>query len=220
MSASGTVARDEENGGGVAGLILAGGRGRRMGGIDKPLAVLGERRLIDHVIARASAQVSRLAINASGDASRFAGLGLPLVADLTDEGRIEAFAGPLAGVLSGLDWMAAQGGGIDWLAVFPADTPFLPTDFVERALAAIRDEGAELACAASGGRVHPIVALWPLALSDRLRRLVVDQGVRRADRLLETFRTAIVPYATDPLDPFFNINTPDDLAEAERLLAS
>lgn len=202
----------------VAGLILAGGRGRRMGGIDKPFAPLAGRPLIDHVIARAAGQTARLAINMSGEASRFAAYDLPLVPDLTDGDRIETFAGPLAGVLSGLDWMAEQGGGVEWMAVFPADTPFLPTDFVERALAAIRRDGAELACAESGGRAHPVVALWPLSLRDRLRRLVVDQGIRRADRLLEAFRTARVVYGTDPVDPFFNINTPDDLARAETVL--
>lgn len=216
------AAREKRDGGPpptVAGLILAGGRGRRMGGPDKPLAELGGRRLIDHVIARIAPQVAGLAINLSGDASRFAGLGLPLVADLTEEGRIEAFAGPLAGVLSGLEWAATQGGAIAWLAVFPADTPFLPRDFVERAMAAVRDEGADLAVAESGGRVHPTVALWPLALKDRLRRLIVEEGVRRADRLLDAFRAARVVYAAAPVDPFFNVNTPEDLETAERLIA-
>lgn len=216
MRTAETTGRNKD--GGVAGLILAGGRGRRMGGLDKPFAPLAGRPLIAHVVARAAPQVARLAINASGEASRFAGLGLPLVGDPAG-GGIEAFAGPLAGVLAGLDWMAARGGGIEWLAVFPADTPFLPVDFVERAFAALRREGAELACAASGGRAHPVVALWPLALRERLRRLVVEEGVRRADRLLETFRAARVPYAAEPIDPFFNVNTPDDLAAAERLLA-
>lgn len=223
MGQSETSMRDVKQGrgepsDGVAGLILAGGRGRRMDGLDKPFARLAGRPLIDHVIARVGEQTTRLAINMSGDASRFAAHDLPLIPDLTDGGRIEAFAGPLAGVLSGLDWMAAQGGGIEWVATFPADTPFLPVDFVERALAAIRREGAELACAASAGRVHPVVALWPVALRERLRRLIVDENLRRADRLLESFRTAQVAYGIDPIDPFFNINTPDDLALAEEVL--
>lgn len=216
-------AREKRDGGPpptVAGLILAGGRGRRMGGPDKPLAGLGGRRLIDHVIARVAPQVAGLAVNVSGDASRFAGLGLPLVADVTEEGRIEAFAGPLAGVLSGLEWAATLGEGFAWMAVFPADTPFLPMDFVERAMAAVRDGEAELAMAESGGRIHPTVALWPLALRQRLRRLIVEDGVRRADRLLDTFCVARVVYAAEPVDPFVNVNTPEDLAAAERLLNS
>lgn len=204
---------------GVAGLILAGGRGRRMGGLDKPLVPLAGKPLIEHVAARAAPQVGPLAINASEGAARFAGLGLPIVADPTEGGCVEAFAGPLAGMLAGLDWAATLGGDIAWLAVFAADTPFLPRDFVGRALAALKGGGADLAMAESAGRVHPIVAVWPVALVDQLRCLVVDDGLRRADRLLDTFCVARVGYGTAPFDPFFNINTPEDLETAEQLLA-
>jgi len=204
-------------GGRVAGLVLAGGRGRRMGGIDKPFAVLGGRRLIDCVLARAGPQVSRLAVSAAGDPARFAGLGLPV---LSDPPGLEAFAGPLAGVLAGLAWAAAlPPPGVAGLAVFPADTPFLPADFVERGMAALGG-GAEVAVAASGGRLHPTVAVWRVDLEGRLRRLVTDRGLRRADRLVEHFRAAPVDYAVAPFDPFFNVNTPDDLAAAEKLRVS
>jgi molybdopterin-guanine dinucleotide biosynthesis protein A len=203
-------------GGGVAGLILAGGRSRRMGGADKPFIELAGRPLIAHVIARAAPQVSRLVIGAAGDAARFAPFGLPVVADAAEAG-LESFAGPLAGLLAGLDWAAAQP-GIGRLALFPADLPFLPEDFVSRAMAALGDGEADWACAASDGRRHPVVALWPVGAAGRLRRLVVAGGLRRADCLAGHFRVATIDYAADPLDPFFNVNTPGDLAAAERLL--
>lgn len=210
MAQSGMSAEDRT----VAGLILAGGRGRRMGGIDKPLAPLGGRWLIEHVIGRAHRQVSRLIINASGDAARFGPLGLPALAD---PDGLEAYSGPLAGILAGLDWAAAlPAPGVEALAAFPADTPFCPEDFVERGLAALRD-GAEVALAASGGRLHPTMAVWRVGLGGRLRRLLIEEGLRRADRVPDHFRAARVDYATQPFDPFFNINTPEDLAEAERL---
>ncbi len=202
-------------GGTVAGLILAGGRGRRMGGIDKPFARLGGRPLVEYVIERASRQVCRLVVSAAGDAARFDPFGLPVLAD---PAGIEAYAGPLAGILAGLDWAAAASGG-GALAVFPADTPFLPADFVERGLAALRG-GAEVALAASGGRLHPTVGVWGAGLGGRLRRLLVEDGLRRADRVPEHFRAARIEYPAQPFDPFFNINTPQDLAEAGRLLAS
>lgn len=199
---------------GTAGLILAGGRGRRMGGIDKPFASLGGRPMIAHVIARAARQVPRLAVSAAGDAARFGPFDLPVLAD---PAGLETYSGPLAGILAGLDWAAAlPAPGAGALAVFPADTPFFPEDFVERGLAALR-QGAEVALAVSGGRLHPTVALWSAGLGGRLRRLLVEDGLRRADRVPEYFREARVEYAALPFDPFFNINTPEDLAEAGRL---
>jgi molybdopterin-guanine dinucleotide biosynthesis protein A len=210
MAQSGTSTGDRA----AAGLILAGGRGRRMGGIDKPFAPLGGRPLVGHVIERAGRQVSRLAVSAAGDAARFGSFGLPVLAD---PAGLEAYAGPLAGVLAGLEWAAAlPAPGVAALAVFPADTPFFPEDFVERGLAALRD-GAEVAVAASGGRLHPTVAVWGAGLGGRLRRLLVEDGLRRADRIPEHFQAARIEYAAQPVDPFFNINTSEDLTEAERL---
>jgi molybdopterin-guanine dinucleotide biosynthesis protein A len=211
MVLPGSSAQDRD----VAGLILAGGRGRRMDGIDKPFAPFGGRRLIDHVIERAGPQVSGLAISVASGAERFAGFGLPV---LTDPVGLEEFSGPLAGILAGLDWAAAlPKPSVGAVAVFPTDTPFLPADFVKRGLAAI-GEGAEVAMATSGGWMHPTVAVWDGGLGERLRRLLVETGLRRADRIPEHFRVARVDYPAQPLDPFVNINTRQELADAERLL--
>ncbi|MBE0532477.1 MAG: molybdenum cofactor guanylyltransferase MobA [Rhodospirillales bacterium] len=210
MAQTGTSTEDRA----AAGLILAGGRGRRMGGTDKPFALLDGRPLVGHVIERAGRQVSRLAVSAAGDAARFGSFGLPVLAD---PAGLEAYSGPLAGILAGLDWAAALPAlGVGALAIFPADTPFFPEDFVERGLAALRD-GTEVAVAASGGRLHPTVAVWGAGLGGRLRRLLVEDGLRRADRIPEHFRVATIDYGADPVDPFFNVNTPGDLAAAERL---
>lgn len=199
----------------VVGLILAGGRARRMGGPDKPFVPLGGCPLIERVMVRVAPQVAGLAIVAGGDAGRFARLGLPVV---PDPSLIGAFAGPLAGVLAGLEWAATLPDGIEAVAVFPADTPFLPGDFVGRGMAAL-DKGAEVAMAGSADRLHPTVAVWRAALAPRLRRLVVEEDLRRADRLPDHFLVVRLDYAARPRDPFFNINTPEDLAAAEALLS-
>ncbi len=203
----------------VLGAILAGGLARRMGADGKSHLQLAGRPLIEHVIERVQGQVDALVINAPEDAAGLAGLGLPVVPDLSEEGRIETRGGPLVGILSALEWATASQDGFETVAVFPTDTPLLPEDFVTRARVALAG-GRDLACAASGGRVHPVVALWPIGLTERLRHLVIEAGLRRADGVLEHFRTARVDYATEPFDPFFNVNTPEDLAEAERILAA
>ena len=147
----------------VAGVILAGGLSRRMGGGDKALRSLGGKPVLDHVIARARAQVGPLVLNANGDPARFEAFGLPVAPDL-----VEGFAGPLAGVLTGLAWAQAEAPDCDWLASFACDAPFLPEDLVARLLAAVEAEGADLACAASRGRSHPVFGLWPLRLRAEL----------------------------------------------------
>lgn len=200
-------------------LLLAGGQGRRMGGVEKSLLALGGRPLLAHVIDRVRPQVGTLVLNAGGDTSRFAAFGLPVVGDDTG-GGIEPFAGPLAGLLSGLDWVAEHHPVADGVVSVPTDTPFLPSDLVKRLGAALEDAGAEVACAASGGRVHPVIALWPVAARFSLRKSMVEEGLRRADRWLARFRVATVDYPSEPVDPFFNVNRPEDLAEAERLVKS
>lgn len=200
----------------VLGAILAGGQARRLGARGKSRLELGGRPLISHVLDRIRGQVSRTVVNAPEE---FRDLGLSVVPDLSDGGRVETFAGPLVGILSVLEW-AAREGGFGWVATFPTDTPFLPLDFTARALQAVTGAGAELACAASGDRVHPVIGLWPVGLAPALRRAVVDEGLRRADGVLERFRAARISYPATPIDPFFNVNTPDDLAEAERILAA
>jgi molybdopterin-guanine dinucleotide biosynthesis protein A len=197
------------------GLVLAGGLARRMGGGDKPLIALGGRPILAHVIDRLMPQCAGLALNANGDPARFAAFGLPVVAD-----DVPDFAGPLAGVLAGLDYVAARHPATRRLLSVAGDTPFIPADLAAR-LAAVRVEaGAELACAGSGGRTHPVIGLWPVALRHDLRRALVDEGLRKIDRFTGRYRIAVAEWPAAPFDPFFNANAPDDLAEAERILAA
>ncbi len=196
----------------VAGVVLAGGQSLRMGGGDKCLRRLAGRPLLAHVIDRVRPQVGPLVLNANGDPGRFAAFGLPVIADAAGD-----HAGPLAGVLSGLEWAAANAPGCAWVASFPADAPLLPPDLVTQLLAAAG--AADMACVASGGRAHPVVGLWPVRLAGELRRALVEEGVRKVDLWTGRYRLAQAEFATSPHDPFFNANTPEDLAEAERLLA-
>lgn len=199
--------------GGVAGVLLAGGQSRRMGGGDKCLRDLAGETILARVIARARPQVNALILNANGDPDRFAGYGLPVVAD-----SVPGFAGPLAGVLAGLDWTARHAPDCGWLASFATDAPFMPKDLVARMLAAVEAEGADLACASSGERHHPVFGLWPVALRDDLRRAMVEEEVRKVDVWTARYRLAVVPFPVAPYDPFFNTNRPEDLAEAAHLL--
>lgn len=198
----------------VAGIVLAGGQARRMGGGDKCLRLLAGKPILAHIIARARPQVAALALNANGDPARFAEFGLPVVPD-----SIADFPGPLAGVLAGLDWAAASQPQASHVASFAGDAPFLPRDLVAR-LAAALAAGGELACAASGGRAHPVFGLWPVALREALRRALCEEGVRKVDQWTGRFRLATVEFPSGPVDPFFNANRPEDLAEAERLAAA
>jgi molybdopterin-guanine dinucleotide biosynthesis protein A len=194
-------------------VLLAGGLARRMGGGDKPLRTLGGRPLLDHVIERVRPQVRAMALNANGDPARFAAWGLPVIADTLADNP-----GPLAGVLAGMRWAAAAGAA-DVLSV-PTDTPFLPRDLVARLDAARRAAGVPIACAASGGRTHPVAALWPVALADALEAALVG-GMRRIDRW--TAGQGVAPASFDDdvgRDAFFNVNSAEELAEAERMLAN
>ncbi|AZO30463.1 MULTISPECIES: molybdenum cofactor guanylyltransferase MobA [unclassified Mesorhizobium] len=203
----------------VAGIILAGGQSRRMGGGDKPLLSLGKARLIDHVAARLEPQVGTLALNANGDPSRFAGTNLPVLAD-----TMPGYAGPLAGILTGLEW-AATNTACRSLVSAAGDTPFFPGDLVERLNAAAQERPGAIAAASSDGRLHPTFALWPLGLRDALRHFLVDEDNRRVSAFMERQGLVQVEFPMIEaegrrIDPFFNINTPDDLAEAKRLLQS
>jgi molybdopterin-guanine dinucleotide biosynthesis protein A len=194
----------------VAGVLLAGGLSRRMGGGDKSLRLLGGRTILARVIERARPQCAALLLNANGDPARFAGYGLPVRGDL-----VEGFAGPLAGVLTGMAWAREAVPGARWLA---SDAPFFPTDLVARLSDAVARAGAELACAQSGGRSHPVFGLWPLRLFDSLKRAVLEENIRKVDAWTARHKLVQVEFPTVPLDPFFNANRPEDLAEAERLL--
>jgi molybdopterin-guanine dinucleotide biosynthesis protein A len=192
------------------GVILAGGLARRMGGGDKPLRELGGVPILDRVIAALRPQCASLILNANGDPSRFAAWGLPVVAD-----DVPDHPGPLAGILAALDHAAAQG-AVDVLSA-PGDSPFLPADLVLRLEAARADAGTPLACAASGGFSHPPIGLWPVALRHELRAALLA-GERKIDRWTARFGCAAAEWPTTPRDPFFNANTPAELAEAEALL--
>jgi molybdopterin-guanine dinucleotide biosynthesis protein A len=204
-------------------VILAGGLATRMGGGDKGLLQVGGQSLLSRVCDRLAPQVSGLALNANGDAARFADLGLPVVAD-----SIEGFAGPLAGVLAGLDWAAEQ--GADAIVTAAADTPFFPTDLVARLVAASDGQVHPLVLATtprtgdelkSGGRSrvnrHPTFGLWPVALRDDLRAALHD-GLRKVVLWTDQHDGREALFDATPFDPFFNVNTPDDLARAEELL--
>ena len=198
---------------GVCGLLLAGGLSRRMGGGDKSLRMLGGETILDRVIARIAPQVSALVLNANGDPARFAAYGLPVVAD-----SIEDFAGPLAGILAGLDWAATNLPDCEMVASVATDAPFLPEDLVARLTAGLREDGADLACAASGGQAHPVIGLWPVRLRDELRHALIGEGIRKVDVWTGRYRLATVEFPIGRIDPFFNANRPEDLDTAARLL--
>lgn len=189
------------------GIILAGGLARRMGGGDKPLVEIEDRPILQLVIDRLKPQCAALAINANGDPARFSSFGLPVVAD-----SIADFAGPLAGVLAGMDFAAAN--GVAHVLSAPGDTPFLPADLLSRLQTAQRRTGAKIAVAASNGRTHHAVALWPVALREDLRRALVEEGERKVSAFIGRFANVAVEWPVEPYDPFFNVNSPEDLARA------
>lgn len=199
----------------VCGVILAGGRATRMGGGDKGLRGLGGRPLIEHVIDRLAPQCAPLAINANGDPARFAAFGLPVLADsLPDQ------PGPLAGVLAGLDWAASE--GAEAVVTAAADTPFFPQDLVERLRANAGPSGLCLAASPDEtGRLrrHPTFGLWPVALREDLRAALAE-GLRKIVLWTDQHDGGVAAFNSLPHDPFFNVNTLGDMAEAERLLAS
>jgi molybdopterin-guanine dinucleotide biosynthesis protein A len=196
------------------GVLLAGGLARRMGGGDKPMRQIGGRTILARVIARLEPQCGELILNANGDPARFSSFGLPVLAD-----NVENFPGPLAGILAALDWAAANRPEISWVLSAAADCPFLPRDLVARLHRARIDENAQLAVAASGGQSHPVIGLWSVALREDLRHALVVEDIRKIDRWTARYRLATVEWPVAPLDPFFNANTMDDIAEAERLAA-
>jgi molybdopterin-guanine dinucleotide biosynthesis protein A len=199
----------------IVGLLLAGGQSRRMGGGDKALRELAGVSLLDRVIARLRPQVKKLVLNANGDPARFADYGLPVVAD-----SVPGFAGPLAGVLAGLDWAAAHAADCSHIVSAATDAPFLPRDLVARLAHGLEEAGADLACAASGGRSHPVFGLWPVRLKEDLRRAVVEDGIRKVDLFTARYKLATVEFADRPVDPFFNANRPEDFATAAALVAA
>ena len=198
----------------VTGVILAGGLARRMGGGDKPLRMIGGRTILDRVIDCVGPQCEKLVINANGDAARFAQWKFPVVAD-----SIEDFAGPLAGVLAALDWSAEHAPEVSHVLSVAADCPFLPGDLALRLWAAMQENNATLAVAASGGQAHPVIGLWAVSLREELRHALVAENLRKIDRWTARYRLVEVTWSAGLIDPFFNANTPGDIALAETLLA-
>ena len=198
----------------VPAVLLAGGLARRMGGGDKPMRRIGGRTILARVIARLKPQCGELILNANGDPARFAEFGLPVIAD-----NVENFPGPLAGILAALDWTAAHRPDVRFVLSAAADCPFLPRDLVARLERARAEQNAELAVASSGGQSHPVIGLWSVALRGELRHALVEEDVRKIDRWTARYKLATVSWPTEPLDPFFNANTMDDIAEADRLAA-
>jgi molybdopterin-guanine dinucleotide biosynthesis protein A len=196
------------------GLILAGGLARRMGGGDKGLIKIGDQTILDRALSRMKPQCSQMIINANGDPSRFAFTGLPVVAD-----DIPDFAGPLAGILAGLDWAAKHAPDTEYVASAPGDCPFLPRELVLRLEEARGEQGKPLACAKSGDWRHPVVGLWPMALRTDLRRALMEEGLHKIEIWTARHGVAIAEWPDQPIDPFFNVNTPEDAARANELSA-
>lgn len=197
----------------LPGIILAGGKATRMGGGDKGLRIVAGERLLDRVIARLGPQCGPLAINANGDPARFAVYSLPVLPD-----SLPDHPGPLAGVLAGLDWAADFGAKA--VVTVAADTPFFPADLVSRLEAAAGPSGLALAASRDGdGKLwqHPTFGLWPVALREDLRA-ALEGGLRKIVLWTERHKAGIAEFPSDPFDPFFNINTPEDITEAEGLL--
>lgn len=193
------------------GLVVAGGLARRMGGGDKALIEIGGVTILARVLTRLRPQCAGLLLNANGDATRFTQFGVPVVAD-----SVPDFAGPLAGLLSGLDDVASHHPHIEWVVSAPGDCPFLPRDLVPRLHEARIAKGTRLACASSGEWRHPLAGLWAVALREDLRRALAD-GTRRIEAWTARHGIAMARWDDRPVDPFFNVNAPQDRAKAETI---
>jgi molybdopterin-guanine dinucleotide biosynthesis protein A len=196
------------------GLVLAGGLARRMGGGDKAMIRIGGKTILERVLERLRPACANIVLNANGDPARFAQYGLPVVAD-----SIPDFAGPLAGILAGLDWAATHAPGVSDVMSTPGDCPFLPWNMVERLHQARQVAKLPLACARSGDWRHPVVGLWPVALREDLRTALTVDGLRKIEVWTARHGIAIADWPAVPVDPFFNVNTPEDAAAAERIAA-
>jgi molybdenum cofactor guanylyltransferase len=192
------------------GVVLAGGLARRMGGGDKARLRIGKQTILERVLARMQPQCARVIINANGDPARFADTGLPVVAD-----SIPGFAGPLAGILAGLDWAAEHAANARDIVSIPGDCPFLPPDLIAQLAAARERERQPISCARSGERRHPVIALWPVALRSELRNALIEDGVRKIETWTSRHGVAYADWPAEPIDPFFNVNTPADAAQAQ-----
>ena len=197
-------------------LLLAGGKSRRMGGGDKNMIELGGQPMLSHVMARAVPDGVDVLINANGDPGRYASFGLPVLADV-----IDGFAGPLAGVLTGLEHAAQAMPHATHVISLATDAPFLPADLGARLIAAV-EGGADMAQAASDGRRHPVFGIWPVSMAAALRTALIDEGLRKIDDFTARYDCAVIAFAPEwdgAPDPFTNLNTPEDVAAAQRLFS-
>ena len=194
-----------------AATLLAGGQARRMGGGDKNLMMLAGKPVLRHVLDRVDFANRPLMINANGDPARYAAFGLPVCADV-----IDGYAGPLAGILTGLEWVAANHSDCSHMVSLATDAPFLPVNLIAVLESAIGD-GAEIAQAMSLHRRHPVFAIWPVAIAGALRDAVIDEGVRKIDDFTARYHCVTVEFAGTP-DPFMNLNRPDDFDLATQIL--
>jgi molybdenum cofactor guanylyltransferase len=196
-------------------VVLAGGLACRMGGVDKMHIRIGDATILERIINRLFPQCAEMVINGTAGPRRLAAADLSVVAD-----SIGGHPGPLAGILAGLDGAPlVTRRAVEWIVSVPSDCPFLPRDLVAKLHQARLAAGAQLACAASGGRQHPVIGIWPVALRDDLRRALTQEGVRKVGAWSARYTVAVAEWPATPVDPFFNVNTPEDAAEAERLAA-
>ena len=198
----------------LVGVILAGGQARRMQGADKPLTEIAGKPLLQYVIERAQPQLSNMLLNTNGDVDRYARFQLPIQADIVPD-----FAGPLAGVVSAMAWARAFQPQASHIITIAADTPFYPSDYVERMLAAV-DEQHPLACASYRGRTQPVFGLWPIDLHNELHHALLEEGIHKVDLFSARYGVADVAFDDMPYNPFFNVNRLADVAQGEALLAA
>ncbi|MBL4614872.1 MAG: molybdenum cofactor guanylyltransferase MobA [Magnetovibrio sp.] len=197
----------------IAGVLLAGGQSRRFGGGDKCLQMLDGKTLLERAALNAAPQVGALILNINGDAARFPDLGLPVLCD-----SIEGHAGPLAGVLTAMECVAKHVPQARWIATFATDAPFIPVNWVARVQACITRQKADLGTVSSNGRSHPVFGLWPVGLRFDLRKAMEQEGLRKVDAWTSRYKVATVDFDITPVDPFFNINTKEDLSQATAFL--
>ncbi|UVF20727.1 molybdenum cofactor guanylyltransferase MobA [Microvirga terrae] len=197
----------------TVGVVLAGGLSRRMGGQDKVLLAFEGLTLLEYVAQRLAPQCESLIVNANGEPRRFGTLPFPVVTD-----SVAGHLGPLAGILTALEWTQAHRPGVEWVVSVPADTPFVPSDLVGRLHEARGESRHTLACASSGEQLHFAVGLWPISLRQDLREMLVKSDIRSIRDWAKRHGYAEASWHTEPRDPFFNINTPDDWVTAKVLL--
>ncbi len=201
----------------TAGIILAGGQSRRMNGSDKALLPFGTGRLIDHIHQRLARQLPVLALNTNNDPAHFRDLGIPIIPD-----EIAGYAGPLAGILAGMEWASTQSDGFSHILTVATDTPFFPDNLCEKLSQQIADAPDRIVIASSAERIYPVFGIWPISSRGELRAWLADDENRRVMSWIaahphKSFEFPLTTTQTDqPIDPFFNINTQEDILEAQK----